>query len=205
MKSGPKKFIITMLVIAAVSGLAWYFFKPDWKLLWLRIGGSAMTNSGTPGLRTDSLETVGGNAKVVAVFDGDTIAVEVDGKQEVVQAIGINAPEAGMLNMPVECYAAESLLAAVRFLAGKTVELKADADYPSDDGFGRLLRYIILPDGRLYNKVMLEEGYAYEYQNYPQRSYQAEAEFRAAQAQAQNFNRGLWSNSVCGFERSSGF
>lgn len=197
MKSGTKKAIITTLIIAAAAGAVVYFFKPDWTVLRSRFTGGRATSSGTPAPRGEDAGTAG-NAKVLAVIDGDTIAVEVDGTREIVQAIGINAPEAGSPGGPIECYATESLLSAIGLLAGKTVDLKADIDYPADDGYGRLLRYIVLPDGRLYNKVMLEEGWAYEHQNFPQRVYRSEAEFVAAQAAAKAAGRGLWAGAACG-------
>lgn len=195
MKPGAKKFLIVILVVVAVFGAVVYFFRPDWGALWKRLSGGSLISSGTPAPRAD---LAGSGVKVVAVFDGDTVAVDLNGKTEVVQAIGINAPEPGNTGQPLECYAGESHRRAVDLLYGKTVELKADGDYPAEDGYGRLLRYIVLPGGQMYNQLMIEEGMAYEYANFPQQPYQRRAEFQQTQNDSRNAKRGLWSPQACG-------
>lgn len=194
MKPGAKTLSITLLVII-IAAAAVYFFRPDFGSLYRRITGRGADNSGSPGAREEGVQ---GGAKVQGVFDGDTLAVELDGSVQIVQAIGINVPEAGNTGSPIECYAAQAHRRAVELLYGKSVELKADSDYPAEDGHGRLLRYIILPDGRVYNRTMLEEGMAYEHANLPQRAYQAQSEFRQAEAQAKIAALGLWATTACG-------
>lgn len=78
----------------------------------------------------------------------------------------------------------------------KVVYLEIDASLGDKDRYGRLLRYIWLPDGRLLNLVMLTEGYAREYSF--RRPYKHQDRFKQAQQEARAQNQGLWSPDTCG-------
>jgi micrococcal nuclease len=132
---------------------------------------------------------------VSKVVDGDTVAVNIDGKQEVIRLIGINTPETVDPRKPVECFGAESSAKSKEILMGKKVGLEADETQSNKDKYGRPLRYIYLEDGINFNKLMVEEGYAYEYTYGTPYKYQAD--FKDAQQKAKDAKKGLWAENTC--------
>lgn len=133
--------------------------------------------------------------KIVKVVDGDTVAVEIGGKKETIRLIGTNTPETVDPRKPVECFGIEASNKAKEILTGKSVRLEADSVVGERDKYGRLLRYIFLEDGTNFNKMMISEGYAYEYTyNSP---YKYQDEFKQAEKEAMEAKRGLWADGVC--------
>lgn len=132
---------------------------------------------------------------VLRVVDGDTLAVEIDGKQEVLRLMGINTPETVDPRKPVECFGKEASDKAKEILTGKKVSLENDASQGERDKYNRLLRYVFLEDDTNFNKLMIEEGYAYEYTyNIP---YKYQVDFKVAQQKAQEGKKGLWADDTC--------
>jgi micrococcal nuclease len=92
---------------------------------------------------------------VERVVDGDTLLME---SGERVRIIGIDAPSEG------ECYFDESLKSLKKLIEGKEVRL--DKDVSGVDRYGRLLRYVILPnlnkkeDDLLVGNYLVENGLA---------------------------------------------
>ena len=134
-------------------------------------------------------------AKVKYIVDGDTIDVLINGKFESVRLLGINAPETVDQRKPVECFGIEASEKLKELLGNKEVLLKSDSTQADRDKYGRLLRYIYLYDGTLINKVMIEQGYAYEYTyDIP---YKFQKEFKSAELLARFRKRGLWVSGIC--------
>lgn len=97
--------------------------------------------------------------RVLYVIDGDTIDVmKEDGTEIRVRLIGIDAPESAnhdeSLNTEEGRKSHEFARSA---LEGKKVGLEYDE--VREDKYGRTLAYVWL-DGKLFNGLMLEEGYA---------------------------------------------
>lgn len=133
--------------------------------------------------------------KVTEVVDGDTIKVDRDGKIETVRLIGIDTPETKDPRKPVQCFGAEATQKTKDLLLHKSVVLEFDQTQGERDKYDRLLRYIFLLDGTNVNKTLISEGYAFEYTyNTP---YKYQAEFKAAQKDAETNHRGLWSPQTC--------
>lgn len=133
--------------------------------------------------------------QVVKVIDGDTITVEKAGKTETLRLIGINTPETVDPRKSVECFGKEASAKAKELLSGKQVKLEADPTQGELDKYQRVLRYVFLLDGTNFNKLMIEQGYAYEYTyNTP---YKYQIEFKQAQQAAETAKRGLWADGVC--------
>lgn len=132
-----------------------------------------------------------GSYQISRYIDGDTIAVDMDGKVEHVRFIGIDTPETHKPNTPVQCYgpAAAAHTKNVISAAGGRVRLAADPQNTNRDRYGRLLRYVYLTDGTLLNELNITEGYAFYYPYFP---FSKKAQFAAAQADAQANKRGLW-------------
>ncbi len=133
--------------------------------------------------------------KVTKVVDGDTIAVDISGKVETLRLIGINTPETVDPRKPVECFGKEASNKAKEILTGKNVKLEAESTQGERDKYNRLLRYVFLDDGTNFNKLMISEGYAYEYTyDIP---YKYQTEFKQAEKEAREAQRGLWAQGIC--------
>lgn len=70
---------------------------------------------------------------------------------------------------------------------GQTVTLSLDD--PPRDRHGRLLAYLHLPDGRLLNRVLLEQGFAVVYRRF---SFRMKEDFLTAEEEARSNKLGLW-------------
>lgn len=140
--------------------------------------------------QTDNLDTT-----VIKVVDGDTITVSLNGKSIKVRVLGINSPETVDPRKPVECFGHEASNMAKSLLQNKPVRLVADPTQSDKDKYGRLLRYVFLPDGTDFGLKMITEGYAYEYTyDIP---YKYQKEYKMAQKEAEDKGKGLWSDSSC--------
>lgn len=141
-------------------------------------------------------QTLVSQTTVTKVIDGDTIEVLIDGQKQKVRVIGINTPETVDPRRPVECFGKEASDNAKSLLLNQTVKLESDPTQADKDKYGRLLRYMFLPDGTDFGLTMIKEGYAYEYTyDIP---YKYQKEYKAAQKEAESGQKGLWSNTSCG-------
>ncbi len=133
--------------------------------------------------------------KVVKVIDGDTIDVFIDNKTERLRLIGIDTPETVDPRKSVQCFGREASNKAKELLDGRFVVLESDESQGERDKYKRLLRYVFLPDGTNFNLFMIAEGYAHEY-TYDE-PYKYQSDFKQAEINARNNNKGLWSPSTC--------
>lgn len=147
------------------------------------------------GLATTTQNTVGIYYNVTKITDGDTIHVEMDGRDETIRLIGINTPETVDPRRAVECFGKEASDRMKEIVKGKIVRLEYDDSQSLRDTYGRLLAYVYLEDGQMINRKMIAEGYAYEYTYLTPYRYQRD--FRNMQRLAQSANRGLWSPDTC--------
>lgn len=149
---------------------------------------------------TDTLPPQSEMFPVTKVIDGDTVAIDMDGISETLRLIGINTPETVDPRKPVECFGVEASNKAKAVLTGQEVSIETDTSQGERDKYGRLLAYVFLKDGTNFNRLMIEEGYAYEYTyNLP---YKYQSEFKEAQREAQTNNIGLWAQDACGGDGS---
>jgi endonuclease YncB( thermonuclease family) len=143
-------------------------------------------------LKTDKLiitKASPGYYFVSKVYDGDTIAVNMDGREEKVRMIGVDTPETHKPNSPVECYGQQASEYTTKMLAGKEVKLEPDPLNQNRDRYQRLLRYIYTKDGQLYNAELIRQGYGFAYLSFP---FTKAEEFRQLQTKARANNAGLW-------------
>lgn len=131
--------------------------------------------------------------EVVRVVDGDTAMIEVDGQEERVRYIGINAPESAIPDEEPQCYGPEAAEANERLVGGETVYLERDVS--DRDQYGRLLRYVWLPgdDGDLIfvNQELVRQGFADARRYRPDTSH--DDQLQAAEREAKDAGRGMWS------------
>jgi micrococcal nuclease len=133
------------------------------------------------------------DAVLVAVVDGDTIRVRVDGVEEPVRYIGIDTPEPNPTSAATaEPFADEATAANRRLLEGGG-RLVLERDASERDRFGRLLRHVWTQDDEgwtLVNLALVAEGYA-QVSTFPPDVRYADV-LRAAQQAAREAGRGLW-------------
>lgn len=142
-----------------------------------RLLGNAVTESG-PGLYS-----------INHFIDGDTISVNMDGKAESVRLIGVDTPETHKPNTPVQCYGEAAAGYTKSLIGSGKVRLEADSQSDNRDRYNRLLRYVYLPDGRLVDELLIQNGYGFAYVQFP---FSKSSAFSADQATAQAAHRGLW-------------
>ncbi len=161
----------------------------------LLIMGAAAAQAETRTLVIDQIE------------DGDTLVVSIDGKQERLQLLGIDAPEDVenaklKRDMGVTGLDAETLLGlgaqATRHLqvlvkAGQQIE--ASGDFEKRDRYGRIDVLINAATGKAsLNELMVAEGYAIVLDKYP---FQGDMKERleGLEEMAVATQRGLWAES----------
>ena len=128
-------------------------------------------------------------AEVIRVPDGDSLVVSLNGVEEKVRLIGINAPEQD------ECLGPESGEALRDLLDGATVLLEADEE--STDQYGRLLRYVWIGDV-LANRRQVAAGLAIA-RGFPPNT-QLQHLLDEAEDLASNQTLGIWDPTACGGE-----
>jgi micrococcal nuclease len=121
------------------------------------------------------------------VNDGDTVEL-IDGRS--VRYIGVNAPEIDHKRKAAAPFALEARAFNASLVEGKVVRLELDLE--RQDGYGRTLAYVFLPDGSLVNERLLETGLAYCLYTMPNTRY--EQRLLAAQRRAMREGRGMWRN-----------
>lgn len=134
---------------------------------------------------------------LIEVTDGDTIRVDLEGREEPVRLILIDAPETSDPNNPPECFGQEAT-AYLTWLLSLGGDLYLETDVSDRDRFGRLLRYVWLDfgDGEVYllNEALVRAGYA-AFSTFPPDVKYVE-EMREAGRFAREHGYGLWSGCI---------
>lgn len=125
---------------------------------------------------------------VVEVTDGDTFVINLNGVKEKIRLIGVNTPETVHPTKGAEPYGKEASDFTKSCLSGKKVSIELDIQ--ERDTYGRILAYAYL-DGNMFNKTLLEEGYAQVTTVQPNSKY-ADV-FLKIELVARDNNKGLWS------------
>ena len=154
--------------------------------------GPASAATATHALRASSAGFPGPSrahkAVVTHVSDGDTITLSGIGKTRL---IGIDTPE---IYGHAECFGRAASAFTKRVLRpGTHVEYRLGVE--QRDRYGRALAYVWLADGRMFNGLLAERGYATPLTIAPDVDY-AEL-FVAAARRARRARRGLWSPDTC--------
>ena len=131
-------------------------------------------------------DVVGAVGRLVYVFDGDSMEVDVDGSVEEVRLIGINAPEGN------ECFGDEARDALVSLTADRDLVLVMDSGDDIDQ-YGRLLRYVYV-DNESVNTRMLADGGAITLQG----DHRYNDEFVEIGNLAAEAMLGMWAPDACG-------
>lgn len=186
--------LVTLVII--LIGLAVYF------------SGSTIEKTVTPVIENNLGAVITGIADkttldsnhflVSRVVDGDTIVVKnASGREQKVRLIGINTPETVDPRKNVECFGKEASAKTEAMLLGKIVRIEQDDTQGKYDKYGRLLVYVFLENGELFNRLLIGEGYAYEYTY--KLPYMYQKEFKEAEVIARQEEKGLWAIGMCGY------
>jgi micrococcal nuclease len=136
----------------------------------------------------------GPNAVMVRVVDGDTIVVDIEGREERVRLIGIDTPESVAEERPDQCYGVEASDEVKRLLPPGT-ELILERDVEPRDQYERLLAYVYRVEDQLFiNETLVRDGFA-GILSYPPNDTYAER-FRSLETTARQEGTGLW--GACG-------
>ena len=146
---------------------------------------------------------------VSRIHDGDTITVQNVGK---VRLLGIDTPELGDTEYRDYYYmrrgvdrktlrqiGKQALHFNIKHALHKQVTLELDAE--NKDQYGRWLAYVWLPDGRMLNRMLLEEGLATAFTKF---SFSRRDEFLDAERDARQQRRGMWAKGRQEFRREGG-
>lgn len=126
-------------------------------------------------------------AHVVNVPDGDSLIVEVDGIEERIRLIGVNAPEHD------ECFGEESAGGLRTLLDNADVSIVTDIE--AKDQYGRILAYVYRDD-LFINEEVASRGLVLARAYEPNTTLQLKID-NAAQVARDN-QTGMWAPSACG-------
>ena len=122
------------------------------------------------------------------VVDGDTLVLRAAGKTRL---IGVDTPE---VYGGLECFGRRASAFAKRTLRAR-LRVTVERDVEERDRYGRALRYVRLPDGRSFNELLMQRGFAVPLTVPP--NVRHAAMFRRLARQAREREVGLWSPQTC--------
>lgn len=126
----------------------------------------------------------GDRAQVEWVYDGDTIEVSLNGRTYDLRYIGVDTPERD------EYFYDEAFNYNMDLVRGETVILVRDVS--DTDQYGRLLRYVYLPDGTFVNAELISDGMA-RVVTFPPDTAQTDY-FKSLQKDAEKEGVGMWAD-----------
>lgn len=133
---------------------------------------------------------------VARVVDGDTLDIAApDGAHATtrVRLLGIDAPEMHASDDRPAHFAMEATACARGRLAGRRITLYLEEEGRTRGHYGRLLAYVVLPDGEVLNEHLVAEGYAYADLRFRHGFYQ---KYRQLESSARAMSKGLWAEAT---------
>lgn len=119
------------------------------------------------------------SGKVVHVADGDTITVLAEGRENKIRFNGIDCPESS------QAYGPEAREATAQAVLGNKVTIRSFRL----DKYGRTIGDVILPDGSILNRTLVEIGACWWF-----RKYSSDESLGRLEGEAKAAKRGLWAN-----------
>jgi micrococcal nuclease len=126
-------------------------------------------------------------AYVTRAVDGDTVEVQLEGREEDVRYIGVDTPETVKPDTPVQCFGPQASRFNHALVERRRVRLVFGVE--RRDVYGRLLAYVYL-DGRLVNAELLRRGLARTLTIPPNDRFAGR--FKRLEVAAARAGRGLW-------------
>jgi micrococcal nuclease len=145
----------------------------------------------TKGMFGENIPNLDGPYEVIRVVDGDTIVVEIQGKERNIRLIGVDSPE----SVADESYKqnTEEGIKASKYTQDILEDQRVYLEYDKDqyDTYGRKLCYVYLAsDKTLFNELIVKEGYARVMTVEP--NHMHESRFVAAEEKARKEGKGFW-------------
>lgn len=134
--------------------------------------------------------------KILNAIDGDTFLIEIKGKKYFLRLIWVDTPENKHPQKEIQKYGIEAYNFS-KNLDGKEVNLIIDSKIFLDN-YGRLLWYIEMNNGKIFNEVLLENGYSKIYDTY---HFDMKESFQKAQNIAKEKKLWLWYETEIHFEK----
>lgn len=133
--------------------------------------------------------------EVARVIDGDTIELRVADRDKATTKVrlwGVDTPEVAKTGSsePAEPWADEATAFTRERLEGKEVTLILQR-HRLRGGYGRLLAYVILPDGSDLSAQLIEQGYSKHDDRW---SHDRSEAYAALELRARRAGRGIWSD-----------
>jgi len=185
---------IVLIIILFVLGIKFY---PS-----IATNYVSPSNNNTPEVKTEQsevkvntdvdAETTIEKGIVVSVTDGDTVRINLNGKEVPVRLIGIDTPEISHPSEPVQCYGPEAKKALEELILNKEVILEKDIS--DKDQYDRYLRYLWIGEVMI-NEYMTQNGYGFASAYPPDIKYQNR--INAGEQAAKSALKGLWSKDTC--------
>jgi micrococcal nuclease len=119
---------------------------------------------------------------------GDTIGVGRGWRYHKVRLIGVDTPETVHPEKPIEAFGPEATAFTSQQLQGQRVHLAFEA-HNLRDRYDRLLAYVFLSNGTLFNAELVKQGYA---RVRAPVAFQYYEEFKRYEREAQQAGMGLW-------------
>lgn len=140
-------------------------------------------------------------ATIVKNIDGDTVGINLNGKEETIRMLCVDTPETHHPRLGVQPFGPEAADFTKNTLyPGRKVEVELGIG-GGRDKYGRLLAYIYV-DGKMFNEMLLEQGLArVAYVYAPNTKYVDQ--FYAIQKEAQQKRMGIW--SIEDYAKEDGF
>ncbi len=150
-----------------------------------RLGAAILLLAGALSARAAESE----RALALSAFDGDTLVVSVGERRDKVRLLGVDTPEKAGGGRPAEPFWDDAARLTRALAVGREVELESDAEAGDRDRYGRLLRYVRLPDGRVLNEELLRAGLAFVYRD---ESFARRDVYERLELEARRAGRGAW-------------
>ncbi|MBL4697229.1 MAG: thermonuclease family protein [Phycisphaerales bacterium] len=141
-----------------------------------------------PKLELPNLDTLV-QGKVVRIFDGDTLLIQVDGKKRRYQLLGSDAPEYLPKDRTPSPFSIESRRFIKQLLLGETVYIQHDPAGERDSANKRSAYIFRAPDMLFVNLELIRQGYA---KLNTRHSTIYTDVFTHYQTRAQFLNKGIW-------------
>ena len=119
--------------------------------------------------------------QVVGISDGDTITVLTSGNRQIkVRLYGVDCPESK------QAFGTRARQFTGSQVGGKTVQVQVE----DRDRYGRTVGIVTTQDGKVLNRELLAQGFAWLYSSYCKASFCRD--WKALEQQAQKSKLGLW-------------
>ena len=150
--------------------------------------GNVSTPSQTSSVDEEDVKLI--PATVIRVIDGDTVKIDLNGKEEDVRILLIDTPETKHPKLGVQPFGPEASDFAKKFFKQGS-EVGVEIDVSERDKYGRLLAYLWV-NGKDYGTEVLKQGLARVAYIYPPNTKKVDM-YREVQKIAQSQAIGIWS------------